>query len=76
MTSKYVCYRNYGIYDVFARNMIGIGNISYQIANQIDSTWMNCIEVVSINDEGEAIAQGKTIYGEKHAMLLIPIKSK
>ena len=56
--------------------MIGIGNISSQIANQIDSTWMNCIEVVSINDEGEAIAQGKTIYGEKHAMLLIPIKSK
>jgi hypothetical protein len=72
MTSKYICYRNYGVFDVLDRCMVHTGNISYQISNKINSIWMQCIEICSINDKGEVIAQGKTIYGEKHAMLLTP----
>ncbi len=37
--------------------------------------WMCLNEVVDMNDNGEVIAQGETIYGEKHAMLLTPVSS-
>jgi len=69
MTSKYVCYKDYGIYDVSNRRMIHPGN------KNSDPIWFQCTEINSVNDKGEAIAKGKTIYGEDHAMLLVPVKA-
>lgn len=48
---------------------------SNKILYDLDSIWMTFIEIVSANDNGEIIARGMTIYGERHAMLLIPRKS-
>ncbi|MCE5318410.1 MAG: hypothetical protein LLG04_13755 [Parachlamydia sp.] len=75
MTSKYICYKNHGVFDVVQRSMYSPGNISNKMAESMNSIWMDCIEITSVNDKGEAIAQGKTIYGEKHAILLIPVKT-
>lgn len=45
------------------------------ITNDINSIWMKITKLVSVNDNGEIIAQGETIYGEQHAMFLAPLKS-
>lgn len=71
MTSNYICYKNCGIFDVLNRCGVGIPSM----ANKANSIWLQCIEICSVNDKGEAIAKGKTIYGEEHAMLLTPVKS-
>ena len=35
---------------------------------------MKIVNIISVNDKGEVIADGETIYGEKHAMFLTPIE--
>lgn len=37
-----------------------------------ESIWNKSGHVISVNEKGEIITQGETIYGEKHAMLLTP----
>lgn len=41
-----------------------------------DCIWMGLNSGVDMNDHGEIIAKGYTIYGENHAMLLIPVNSE
>lgn len=41
----------------------------------LDSIWISISNITKVNDEGKIIAQGETIYGEKHAILLTPVKS-
>lgn len=50
--------------------------ITDKVKNDLDSIWVKASEIISINDKGEIIAQGETIYGEQHAMLLTPVKPK
>jgi len=50
--------------------------VNSELYTDYDSIWMRCIETTGINDKGEIIAIGSTIYGEQHAMLLTPIKSE
>lgn len=38
--------------------------------------WMNFLKIICVNDSGEILAQGKTIYGEEHAMFLTPVEKK
>lgn len=63
-----------GVYDKNLNKLIDNSAIANKIMYDTDSTWMNVIGIVSANDNREVIAQGKTIYGEEHAMLLTPVK--
>lgn len=70
---------NYLYNDMYVvnRNNHKITN-GYVFSNKIyydsNSIWMKFHKIISVNDNGEIIAQGETIYGEKHAMFLTPIK--
>lgn len=76
--TKYFINEQYGNVCVDRFNKeIYIGSIINDIfSKNYDSIWMYLIKIVGINDNGEIIAQGKTIYGEEHAMLLTPVKPK
>jgi len=43
------------------------------IKKDYNTPWLSAVKFISMNDNGEIIAEGKTIYGEKHAMLLTPM---
>jgi uncharacterized membrane protein len=45
-----------------------------KLLSDFDSIWMKVLEFISVNDNGEVIANGETIFGEKHAMFLTPVK--
>jgi hypothetical protein len=51
-------------------------SLNEQIKHDFNSIWMKVTDIVSVNDNGEVIAQGETIYGEKHIMLLTPVAPK
>ena len=77
--------RSNGNYFIGNHNLIDRdGNVTYpysnvnsKLYNDYDSIWMRCkADSLNINDEGEIIAIGSTIYGEQHAMLLTPLKSE
>lgn len=65
-----------GVYDKNGNTVIDNSTIANKILYDNNSIWMNVIGIVSANDNGEIIAQAKTIYGEDHAMLLVPIKKE
>lgn len=44
--------------------------------NDHDCIWMMPKSSISMNDNGEVVSQGRTIFGEEHAMLLTPVKPK
>jgi hypothetical protein len=46
------------------------------VRDRANSIWMRISGIISVNDNGEIIAQGETIYGEQHAMLLTPVASE
>lgn len=64
------------IVDKKANYILRNRSFNQKIQEDINSIWLSLIKIVSINDHGEIIAQGRTIYGEEHAMLLTPAKSK
>ncbi len=43
------------------------------LQNSHESIWMRLGSINGINDNGDTIADGETIYGEKHAVLLVPM---
>ena len=49
--------------------------LTRQVEDDVNSLWTNVIKIIKVNDNGEIIAHGRTIYGEKHSMLLIPVSS-
>lgn len=67
----------YGNYDVIMnkniRMIASIGMINPQLIEDFNSIWMNVTKIISANENGEIIAEGRTIFGEKHAMLIIPL---
>lgn len=65
---------NCGMFDKKGNKVIdnsAIANIMFYDTNSI---WLNVIGIVGANDNAELIVQGKTIYGEEHAMFLTPVK--
>ncbi len=66
---------NSGVYDKNGNTLIDNSAIANKVYYDTDSIWMNVIGIVSANDNGEVIAQAKTIYGEEHAMFLVPKKN-
>ena len=67
-------------YFVFSENreeLTSVDALTRFVQSDPTSLWSVVPKIVSINDKDEIIALGKTIYGEEHAMLLIPrLKSK
>lgn len=47
-----------------------------RIKQSSDMIWSKINLITKINDNGEIISKAKTIYGEEHVMLLIPVKPK
>lgn len=43
---------------------------------QNDTIWSKIIHIIKVNDSGEIISKAKTIYGEQHAMFLIPKRTE
>ncbi len=52
----------------------GLGKINTQIVMNFDTIWLSAKKIISVNDKGEIIVEGETIYGEKHAMFLTPVE--
>lgn len=71
---NYLYFKDFGVFDKFGAEILSPGRISGMIGNDSNSIWIDCEEIICVNDNGEAIAQGETIYGEKHIMFLTPIK--
>lgn len=66
-------YNTYTFSDPKGNEINVIGMINDNLRNDYNSIWMNCDQIVDMNNKGEIIAQGKTNYGEDHAMLLCPV---
>ena len=59
------------------RILIGLSEIANQMLIDKNSIWWSVTKFVKVNDNGEILAQGQTVYGEDHALLLTPaVKSK
>lgn len=57
--------------------LIRTDNIVNQMMSDRNSIWLHTNNFVKINDNGEILAQGQTVYGEEHALLLTPaVKAK
>ena len=66
----------WSVYDIKHMNLIARGDyLNSKIKADPNSIWMYATKIISVNDNGEIIADGETIYGEKHAMLLTPPKN-
>lgn len=60
------------IMDKNNRMIASIGMINPKLIEDFDSIWMKVTRIISANESGATIAEGQTIFGEKHAMLIIP----
>lgn len=45
-----------------------------EVFQEYDCIWMSLMTISAMNDNGDVIAQGMTVYGEQHALLLSPKK--
>lgn len=70
--NKNYVYNNRYIFNKKNDCSMTIHNLNEKIISDINSIWYNISKIISVNDSGEVIAQGETIYGESHAMLLVP----
>lgn len=60
---------------VNSKEEYSLGHIVNTVRSDRDPIWYGCNQIISVNDNGEAIVSGTTIYGEEHAMLLVPVKA-
>lgn len=61
--------------NIYTKNMVLVTcapMINNKIKNHSDPIWSGNASLGIVNDNGEIIAQAYTIYGERHAMLLVP----
>lgn len=47
--------------------------ITTRMKNDRNSVWLEVTKLIKVNDNGEILAQGKTLYGEDHSIFLKPI---
>ncbi len=50
--------------------LLSTTTVNQKLQKDYESPWFPGVKFISINNNGEIIAKGKTIYGESHAMLL------
>jgi hypothetical protein len=63
---------------VFEKNdsiLLYLPSLNEKINMDYDSIWMKILKITSVNDNKEIIAQGKTVWGEDHAVFLTPMSS-
>lgn len=68
-TNKNYLYNDVAVLDLTRNSVYHIDQI------KMDSIWMTCTGFKSVNDSGVIVAQGKTVDGKEHAMLLTPVTS-
>ncbi len=55
--------------------VLSVTGANNTLKKDYDSPWLSVVRFIHVNDSGEVVAEGKTIYGEKHAMFLTPAVS-
>lgn len=61
------------IFDRNGQEILIQKDINKLLSNDHNSIWLNCSKIIGVNDKGEVIGRGTTIYGEQHALLLVPV---
>lgn len=61
-----------GVWDKNMKKLIDNSAIANKMLYDPNSIWMSITGIVCVNDNGEIIANGTTIYGEGHALFLCP----
>lgn len=63
---------------ILARNghhILYTGELTQKLWSDYESIWLKITKFIKINDSAEVIAEGETLYGENHAVLLTPVAS-
>lgn len=74
-TSENYLYDDMYVFDKKGMEVTNGYAVSNKMLYDLDSIWMTFDKIISVNDNGEIIAHGETVWGEKHAMLLTPVSS-
>jgi len=74
-TNKNYLYRDSVILDRNGKKITDIGTLRYIHRLDKKSIWWAFDHILSVNDSGEIITNGRTVWGEEHAILLVPVKS-
>lgn len=72
---NYLYNENYVLDIINKQWFTSVHNLNINVMRDLGSIWLKIVRFICINDNGEIVAEGETIYGEKHAMLLTPVKS-
>lgn len=75
-TDKNYFYKGMSILDRNGNKVSDINNIGDIFHYDKSSIWWAFEGIVSLNDSGEILSRGTTVWGEQHAMLLTPIRSE
>ena len=76
MTDSRYVYNQNQLYNKNLELVLANGHIHAAMMKDRESIWLSCVKFVDINDNGVIIAEGKTIYGEEHALLLFPVDAE
>lgn len=72
-TSTNFFYRHDRVISYDCNNVVtDLSHIRNAMSEDRDSIWLTATQIIDVNDNGEIIALGKTIYGEEHALFLAP----
>lgn len=63
------------VFDKSHNTVTSRGHIINMMLEDRDSVWLRATKIISVNDNGEIIAEGKTIFGENHPIFLTPSKN-
>lgn len=63
-------YHDTEIIDINSKERISYGHFFNTIMEDKNSIWWLIHKITKVNNSGEIIAEGETVYGEKHAMLI------
>ncbi len=69
-------YNNREVFDKNHKTVTSVGHVGNMMLENRDSIWLRATKIVGVNDNGEIIAQGQTIFGEQHALFLSPIDAE
>lgn len=67
-------YRGKCLLDRNGKKLADLNGLWNKVRSDKNSIWWALEEIVSLNDTGEIITRGRTIWGEEHAVLLTPVK--
>ena len=68
-------YTNSRVINKNSKTVFVVGLITNMMTEDPDSIWLLAARIVDVNDHGEIIAAGETIYGEQHALFIYPVKA-